>query len=270
MSARVWIDGRFVPAGEAKIAANDRGFLMGDGAFETMRFETGRLRRWPRHRARLAAALAWLEIAPPDFDAIEPAAAELAEGLETAIIRLTLSRGAHGGGLDAPSGASPTVVMTARPRPAPPVSVSLVTTPARRAGAASERFKLAQYAEPLHARRIAKASGADMGLMVDGGGRPVCADCASLFVISGGDVFTPPVASGALPGTARAALIEAAAGEGIAIGERDVEPGLAGAEAAFVTNAAIGLVAVSSVDGRALAADHPMIAKLSEIERGAL
>lgn len=153
---QVWLDGVFMDVEKARLAPDDRGFLLGDGAFETMRVEAGAVRRWPRHRRRLAGALKWLEIAEPDFAAVEAAAGELCArlGLHGAAVRLTVSRGAHGGGLDAPSGAPGTVLLTARPRPPAPSGVSLVTVKgARRAGLSSERHKLTAYAEPLAVRR---------------------------------------------------------------------------------------------------------------------
>jgi len=38
---KVWINGRFVDAKEAKVSIFDRGFLYGDGLFETMRSYAG-------------------------------------------------------------------------------------------------------------------------------------------------------------------------------------------------------------------------------------
>ncbi|MFW5662011.1 MAG: aminotransferase class IV, partial [Oceanicaulis sp.] len=262
--SEVWLDGAFVNADAAHVSITDRGFLLGDAAFETMRFETGGIRRWPRHRARLSGALDFLRIAPPDWAVIEAAAARLAAPCADAVLRLTVTRGAYGGGLDAPDFAPGRALLTAAPRKSPPAALTLVTIPeARRAGLASERFKLSGYAEPLLARRLAKDRGADMGVLVSAiDGSPVCADCASLFWIETDRVFTPKVSAGALPGTARAALIEAASGQGIEIRERRADPGLARADAAFVTNAAIGLVPVATFDGRLLEIDHELVSTL--------
>jgi len=262
--SRVWLDGRFLDAGEAAIGTSDRGFLLGDGAFETMRFEHGAIRRWARHRARLEGALSWLEIAAPDFDAIQAAAARLCAEADMgdAVLRLTVSRGIHGAGPDAPSGEPGTVLLTARPRPAPRESVSLaIATGARRAGLQSEQHKLTSYAEPLAARREAKRAGADMALMVSAvDGAVVCADCANVFAVLDGRIVTPPVSAGALPGTARAALLAASKQHAPPIMERALsQADMARAEAIFVTNAVSGVVGVSSLDGRALDASHPSI-----------
>ncbi len=268
-----WLDGALVEAGAARLSLHDRGFLLGDGAFETMRFEDGAIRRRNRHQARLAGALNWLEIAAPDFGAVEAGAEALTNrlGLERAVLRLTVSRGAYGGGLDAPSGGAGTVLLTARPLPEPPGALRLARVEtARRAGLASERYKLTQYAEPLAARRAARRAGADWGLMVSAvDGSVVCADCANLFAVVDGALVTPPVSAGALPGTARAALLEAAAGR-VEIREQPISPAaLARAEAVAVSNAVIGVGAAVGLDGRALDPDHALVRALAELERGA-
>ena len=269
--SRVWLNGALLDAAEAGIAPADRGFLLGDGAFETLRVERGAIRRWARHRARLEGALSWLEIAAPDFAAIEDAGARLCaeEGLADAVLRLTVSRGAHGAGPDAPSGEAGTVLLTARPRPVLRESVSLaVVTGAHRAGLQSERHKLTSYAEPLAARREARRAGVDMALMVSAlDGAVVCADCANVFAVLDGRIVTPPVSAGALPGTARAALLEASMQQGTPILERALsQADIARAEAIFVTNAVSGLVGASSVDGRALDASHPAIRAAAALE----
>ncbi|MGX6646946.1 aminotransferase class IV [Maricaulaceae bacterium MS644] len=272
--SRVWLNGAFADAGEAGIAPSDRSFLLGDGAFETLRFEHGAILRWARHRARLEGALSWLEIAAPDFAAIEAAAVRLCgqEGLADAVLRLTVSRGSHGAGPDAPSGEAGTVLLTARPLPVPRDSVSLmVAKGARRAGLQSERHKLTSYAEPLAARREAKRAGADMALMVSAvDGAVVCADCANVFAVLDGLVVTPPVSAGALPGTARAALLEAWMQQGAPIVERALaQADIARAEAVFVTNAVSGVVAAGRLDGRALDARHPMVLAARALEASA-
>lgn len=271
----VWLNGEIVDAAAARIAPDDRGFLLGDGAFETMRWSAGAIRRRDRHQARLSGALDWLEIAPPDFAAVEAGASELVRrlGPGEAVLRLTVSRGAHGGGLDAPSGAQGTVLLTAKPKPVKPEAVRLATiATARRAGLESERFKLSGYAEPLAARRAARKAGADMALLVSAlDGSIVCADCANVFALIEGKVVTPPVAAGALPGTARAALLEALAARGAPAREAVLtKDELARADAVFVTNAVMGVVPASHVDGRVVNPFHPAVLAAVAAEADAL
>lgn len=266
----VWLDGAFMPAEAARIDPADRGFLLGDGAFETMRFENGVIRRWPRHRARLALALATLAIAAPDWTAIHDAALQLAEreGLGAAALRLTVSRGAHGRGLDGPEGEPGMVLITAAPLPAPsPARLALIEAPRRDPGSLSARFKTTGSTDAIHARRLARGAGADMAVMLGAQGRVASADCANLFVIEGDRVITPDLASGALAGTTRAALVEAALAEGLDITVMSLRPErLAAAQAVFTTNALTGVRPALSLDGRQLDADHRMITRFCALE----
>ena len=111
----LWLDGAYLDPADASVNVADRGFLLGDGLFETMRLEAGVLRRWARHEKRLTAGLDALGIAadlPSDIPAL---AADLANrnGLDRAVIRLTITRGSGGRGLDGASGTKPCVLMTA-------------------------------------------------------------------------------------------------------------------------------------------------------------
>ncbi|KAA5801555.1 hypothetical protein F1654_11685 [Alkalicaulis satelles] len=269
---QVWLNGRFEEADTARLSVSDRGFLLGDGAFETIRLENGRLRRWARHRARLTRALEVLEIAPPDWTGVQAAALHLAAGMPEAVIRLTVSRGPHGAGMTAPSGEEGTVLVTARTRLAPPdsVTLALVDAPRREPSSLASLHKLTQYADMLHARRLAMAADADMALVLASDGTVSCADSATVFWIRGETVFTPGAQSAALPGTALAAIDQACEDAGIALERAAVKPkAFAQADAAFIANAVMGIVPVSALDGQAFDATHPLLVRLKALERAA-
>ena len=271
---RVWLDGRFAEAEAARIDPADRGFLLGDGAFETMRVEAGAIRRWDRHRARLASALELLEIEAPDWAEAERAARLLAEeeGLPDAVARLSVSRGPCGRGFEMSAGAPGTVLLSvsAIPGPLAPPALVTVDAPRREATSLSARFKTLGYADALHARRRVRARGGDMAVMLSTSGDPACADCANLIWIAGGEAFTPALSTGAMPGTTRAALLDAAAGAGVRLREGVFDrAALNAADAVAVTNAVIGVAPCASLDGRALDAAHPVIKALKDVEQSA-
>ena len=271
---RVWLDGWFMTAQDARIDPADRGFLLGDGAFETMRVEAGAIRRWDRHRARLAAALELLQIEAPDWAEAERAARRLAHeaGLSDAVARLTVSRGPRGRGFSMSAGEPGTVLMSVSALPGSPAPPALVTidAPRREPTSLSARFKSLGYADALHARRRALARGGDMAVMLSSRGDPACADCANLIWIAGADAFTPALSTGAMPGTTRAALMDAAASAGLRLREGVFDrAALNAAEAVAVTNAVIGVAPCAFLDGRTLDAAHPVIETLQRLERSA-
>ena len=271
----VWIDGEIRARADARIGVDDRGFLLGHAAFETMRISEGALRRWDRHHARLLGGLAYLGIAPPAcLDGVEAGALHLASGLgvKDGVARLTVSAGEGGAGLDGAPDAQALAVLTVKPRPAPPQSVSVTVLDApRRSGSPGERFKLSGYADLIAARREARAAGFDRAVVTcAAGGVLACADCATLYWIIERRIQTPSLSGGALPGVARAALMAAARADGLEIEEVSATPDvLRGAEAAFMTNAVEGVVAISRVGDRPLDPGHPLLARARALEAGA-
>jgi len=265
----LWLDGRLQDAAHARLDPGDRGFLLGDGAFETMRLAGGAVRRWPAHRRRIARALDTLAIAPPDWVEIEAGFAALADAndLDEAVIRLTVSRGALGRGFEAPDGEAGTVLITAAARSDPPDAVNLaqIDAPRRDPASLATRFKPIGYGDNLHARRLARAAGADMALMLSSAGAVSCADCANIIWLSGRSFVAPGPEAGALAGTTRDALIEIAKDRGLRRTEAADLP-LKHAEAALVCNAVMGGVAVSAIDGKRLDTEQPGLAELTRAE----
>jgi branched-chain amino acid aminotransferase len=267
----VWMDGQILEPDHVRLGVEDRAFLLGHAAFETLRWTGAGLRRWPAHRARLEGGLGYLGLKTPvGLDGAPRAAAALAakQGLEAGVVRVTVSAGPGGGGLEGRPGAAPRLVMTLAPRPAPPASVSVMIAPgARRAGSPGERFKLSGYGDLIAARGQARAAGADRAVVTGPGGVLACADCANLFWISSGQVFTPALEAGALPGVTRAAVMAAADRAGLAIQPVSAAPeALLQADAAFMTNSVEGVTAIARVEGRDLDAGHAVIGHLRTLE----
>ena len=273
----IWLNGTIMAPADARIGPADRGFLLSDGLFETMRFEQGVLRRWERHKARLTDGLNTLAIA---FDAgldIPAIAAELArrEGLDAAIIRLTVTRGEGGRGLD-PAEAPATVMITASARaklaegPYDGLHLATIQAPRRAPLSLAAHFKIIGYGDNILARRLARGQGADMAVMLSPEGRIACADSANLFWVTGRTVYTPSLDTGALAGTTRAAILDAFDARGMHV-EQDHfrQESLASAQAVIVTNASLGAVAATMLDGRPLETGLPLVKLICDIERDA-
>jgi len=184
--------------------------------FETMRWEAGELRRWPRHRARMAASAAALGLtfdpsaaaaAVADAVARARAGAGAADPPRVLRVRLTLHEdGAlsvdarpHAddeatGARTPPNDALPIVVWSEAP--------IVADDPAR-------RHKTLDRV--LYDEASAWASGAGVAdvLFLNEHGRVAEGAISSVFVLAAdGRWRTPPVADGALPGVLRAELIE--------------------------------------------------------------
>ena len=92
----IFLNGQFVPEERAVVSVLDRGFLYGDGLFETMLIFKGKPFRWGEHLERLQRGAEFLKIKIPySTEALRGFADELIAKNEVpdALLRLTLSRG---------------------------------------------------------------------------------------------------------------------------------------------------------------------------------
>ncbi|MEK7766020.1 MAG: aminotransferase class IV, partial [bacterium] len=119
---RVWINGKLVPARRAVVSAFDRGFLYGDGVYETLRAYEGVPFHLMEHYARLRRSCAGLGIRCPfSLEGFRRAlvATLRANRLKDAVLRLTVSRGPGPVRLNPAGFHHPTAVILPRPVPSP-------------------------------------------------------------------------------------------------------------------------------------------------------
>ncbi|RME63295.1 MAG: branched-chain amino acid aminotransferase, partial [Nitrospirae bacterium] len=91
----VYLNGSFLEKDRAKVSVFDRGFLYGDGVFETLRVYSGRAFRLRAHLERLKNGLKTLGIPCPDLRELETIIQSVIEknSLKDAYLRLTVTRG---------------------------------------------------------------------------------------------------------------------------------------------------------------------------------
>lgn len=262
-----WLNGMPVAFDALAVDLRDGAFLLGDSVFETLHAQRGRLLRLERHRQRMRAGLEALGLPEPDWDAAQDGAAQWHRdsGLDDAVMRLSVGRGPLQAGFGSAPVATAIELLTARPRPSPPPGwrAATVDWPRRSPHALSARCKLGSYADQIAARRTALAAGAGIALMLGPDGRPVCADCASLLVFDRHRVIAPGPEQGALPGTLRAALLEALAASGFAVEQR--APGhdeVRDAPLALLANAVTGPVPLVELDGVGLRTDPDLLRRV--------
>ena len=64
----VYLNGEFLPIGEARVSVLDRGFLFGDGVYEVIPVYGGKPLRLAEHLERLRASLAGIRMESPLSD----------------------------------------------------------------------------------------------------------------------------------------------------------------------------------------------------------
>lgn len=252
MPDTVSLNGRILPASGACLPVSDRGFLLGDGVFETIRIRHRAAVALERHLARLAEGLKVLGFGPLPLDPAK-VLADLCEASSIAdgVARLTVSRGPGPRGALPPANPTPTILATLAPALPTVVPARLVIARSTRRNQLSplSRIKTTSYGDSLLARIEAESALADDAILLNTEGRVAETAIANLVFRLGDAWLTPPVADGALPGTARARLLDAGL-----IAEKSLSPAtIAEAQAGFVVSA-IALRPIASIDGKILPA----------------
>ncbi len=206
----VWVNGAL--STQPGVDITDRGFIWGDGVFETLRAENGRGLHMRRHWRRLRAGAAVLEMPVLFSDgALSAAVRDLLEEYEgPAAVLLTLTRGPTPRGLLPAREGLPTVMITAsavgeQPGPA---SLTIATVTRRNEYSPLARIKVLSTLDGRLARQEAARKGADDALMLNIQGRLAGASAANVFFLFGDTIVTPPVEEGALPGVRRELALE--------------------------------------------------------------
>lgn len=260
--APVWLNGVLMPARSARIDPADRGFLLGDGLFETIRVAVGQPCHANRHIARLRAGAELLRLSVPDDGILHGAFAAIiaAHGLADGALRLTVTRGPGPRGVMPQPGRTPTVMVTAAPLPpaSGPVRVVIAHGIARDAASPLCRVKSLNYLPGILARTEADERGAADAILLNHAGFVAESSVATVFLYRGGAWLTPRLADGALPGIRRAVLLDAGT-----VREAEIRPDWLFEAAALCLGNALGLRLVSHVEDREVGRDASALAVLA-------
>lgn len=257
---KIWLNGTLLDERKARIDPRDRGFLLGDGLFETLLARNGRIAFLDDHILRLAAGGNILGIPLPFSPRhLSVACAMLLEANDLddharVALRITLTRGPGPRGLLPPENPTPTLMISASESPTPPASqTAMLATPRRNALSPSSRLKALPYLDNLLAREEAHARGADDALMLDTSGHLACSSVGNIFLWEGDRLVTPAEECGILPGITRGAVMALAEQNGIEVAQDLITPErLQTCDGAFLTNSLIGLMPLTKIDGRDL------------------
>jgi len=246
------------------IPADDRGYLYGDGLFETLVAYRGRL-LWPHlHLERLALGMQRLGI-PADLDAIGDALTVAAAGYAKGfgVLRLTLTRGAGPRGYAPPRSASShwTILESVTERDPlvalEPAAVALSDVTLGRQPALAG-IKHCSRLEQVLAAQQADTLGVDDVLMATEQGQLHSSSKANLFFFIGGELLTAACEGQGICGTRRRLVIEQLAPAfGIAVRFSALKADQLGdVDGAFLCNSVIGIRGISSIAGRQVPLDE--------------
>jgi len=261
------VNGEYVPKDQARISIFDFGFLRGDAVFDTTSAWNGRIFKLDAHLDRLDLSLRAVRIpCPLPLEELRGIIIETARrcGLPNAYIQTIVTRGEPPLGVRDLTRCRPGLIVFVVPY------VWILGPEQIRSGGramiASTRALPVQCLDPkikslsrLHfdlAMLQGKAAGVDVAIMLDLHGRVTEGPGFNVFVVRGGEMFSPP--EGILMGITRQTVLDLAAEHGLPAREAQLTAfDLYAADEVFLTSTAGGIMPLVEIDGRSIGDGKP-------------
>jgi len=266
MSRIAYVNGRYLPRDDAKVAVEDRGYQFADGVYEVCEVRGGRLVDEGRHMARLNRSLGELSIARP----MSPAALQVVlretirrNRVRNGIVYVQVTRGVARRDFPFPADARPSLVVTARSADLERLEqiaadgIAVVTVPDIRWKRVD--IKSVALLPNVLAKQAAREQGAREAWLVDAQGHVTEGASSNAWIVSrDGKLITRPLGQSILPGITRSVVIDVIRAQGLAFEERSftVEEAYAAREA-FITSASQIVLPVVSINGRPIGNGAP-------------
>ncbi|MGG5252334.1 branched-chain-amino-acid transaminase [Neobacillus sp. SM06] len=264
----IFLGGQFVKKEEAVVSVYDHGFLYGDGVFEGIRVYDGNIFKLEAHLKRLyeSAQSIMIQIPYSKEEMTQYIVETIRKNqLQTAYIRLVVSRGVGNLGLDPRSCSNPRVIIIAEELSMYPkefyergIRIASVASRRNRPDVLSPQVKSLNYLNNILVKIEATQAGVDEALMLNDQGYVTEGSADNIFLVKNGTLFTPPVYLGALEGVTRNAIIEIARKNGYELKETPfTRHDVYTADEVFLTGTAVEVIAVIEVDGRTISDGMP-------------
>jgi len=273
----VYINGQYVPEGEARVSIFDRGFLMADGVYELTSVLEGRILDFEGHATRLKRSLDAMDMKMPmSKETLLEVHRELIQRnkIDEGTIYLQITRGSD---VDRdfvfpdPETIPPTVVMFhkymphLRNNPTAKTGLKIISIDDLRWG--RRDIKTIQLLYASMGKTMAKRAGADDAWMVQEG-FVTEGTRSNVYIVKDGKIITRALSYDILHGITRAAVLQFAREAQMEVVERSFTIAEAqNADEAFVTSASTFVLPVVDIDGHAVGTGTPgpIVARLREL-----
>ena len=238
----------------------DRGLAYGDGLFETMAANDGRIRWLDLHLDRLEEGCRRLEIPAPSRSLLTREIETVCPRKGRVVVKLIVTRGPGTRGYPPPESPAPTRVLAISQWPDYPDSryrdgISMRTCSLRLGeNPALAGIKHLCRLEQVLAQLELRGQPVQQGLMLDASGTVAQGTSSNVFIVVGGELVTPSLTRCGIKGVMRRVVLEASRALAIRAEEREIVPAeVLGADEVFMTNALFGIWPVTELDGRRFA-----------------
>ncbi|MCF6158607.1 MAG: branched-chain amino acid aminotransferase [wastewater metagenome] len=267
MSCAIFLNDKIIEETEGLLSTLDRGFLYGDGLFETFRTYGKKLFRLEDHVARLSNSAQYFDI-PFHYTLrqIQCTINQLLDrdNLADAYIRMTLSRGYGIGGLIPAEIKSPTFVIHVKPLAAYPdilyrTGMSLVTSRKKRSTTCPlSHHKTLNFLTNYLMKKDAIEKGAHDTLILNTDNYITECTVSNIFIVEKDILITPSLHANILPGVTRKIVLELCKENTVdAVEELFTRERVLGADEIFITNSLMEIMPVSKVDGQLIGKHTP-------------
>ncbi|MFH1387627.1 MAG: aminotransferase class IV [bacterium] len=258
---KIFINGNFVPANKAKITVFDRGFLYGDGVFESFRTYNKKPFLLDEHLKRLLAGAKALGIRSPyninKLKSFILTAIRLNNFKET-YLKVIITRGdalGHGLSFSNTTG-KPNVIIIAEELKEPRKELftnglKAIISSFKRTDSPTNQLKTLCYIDNALALAEAKKAGAKEAFFLDEKGHLLEGTVSNLFIVKLGSLYTPPATAPILRGITRDFVMALAKQSAIRVLERSFTPReLYNADECFVTMSGTGIIPITRIGNR--------------------
>ena len=265
MSRIAYVNGRYLPHGQARVHVEDRGYQFSDGVYEVCEVRDRHVIDMAPHVERLDRSLRELRIAWPVSKAVLPVIVREVirrNGVANGLVYLQATRGVARRDHPFPVNAKSALVVTAKATDrakgdAKRASGSrVITLPDNR----WERvdIKTVGLLPNVLARQAAIEAGADEAWFVGADGIVREGAATNAWIVKDGRIATRPAESGILRGITRTTVLRVARGLGMEVEERGFTVDEAkAADEAFNTAASTVVMPVIAIDGEPVGEGRP-------------
>ncbi len=276
----LYLNGEFVSDSQFKLEPSDRGLLLSDGLFETMRVYDGKVFCLKEHYARLLHGAGILKIPVSlKLEQVNEIILKLLKendlSNKDATLRLTLTRGPGPRGLLPALEPKPTIMITVAPFPSvqhPPLKLHVSNITRRNERSPLSKLKTLGYLDNVLAKMDAIENKADDAIMLNTCDKVTCASAGNVFIVTHyNTIVTPRIEDGILPGITRKIVIDGCKERNIPLIEKELTvDDLMDAKEIFITNSVLEVQPVIMInnqlinDGKA----GEITAKIKDIYNG--
>ena len=254
----IFLNGKIISNTDGNISSGDRGFLYGDGIYETLRSYNGKPFKLAEHLERMRHSAKQLKIS---FGYTNADIGETVNDLieknrsQDAYIRITLSRGTGGSRLQMDDSLDPTVIIQAKPftpyeKELYEEGMSLVVSDCRRSTSCPiSRHKSINLLKSILLKEEAKKRSAHETIVLNTDGYVAECVVSNIFFVNNGSIVTSSLDTNILPGITRRTVLDICTDSSIPASEKLFKAeALLNADEVFITNSLMEIMPVSKIE----------------------